>query len=171
MAVSRRREAGEALSLWRLAALVVAAFSRGPSFAHVLEAPPRLGRWAPELWREATVFGGQYQLFGSVGGALDAAAVAVTAIMAYRVRGQAGAGWAIAGAACFALSLAAWFAIVAPANGVLATWAPGPLPANFEAVRNRWEVGHLVVEAWKSLGFLAVALSVAQAARPDRRIG
>jgi hypothetical protein len=55
--------------------------------------------------------------------------------------------------------------IVAPANAILATWQPGPLPADFYAIRNRWEGGHMVVAALKMCGFIAVALSaLAQAA-------
>ena len=50
--------------------LTLAALSLGPSFAHVLEAPPRLTIWSPELWREATVFNGQFQLFATIGGPL-----------------------------------------------------------------------------------------------------
>ena len=36
-------------------AAVIAALSLGPSFAHVLEAGPRLSVWPPQLWRETTV--------------------------------------------------------------------------------------------------------------------
>jgi hypothetical protein len=32
---------------WRLLTLVISALSLGPSFAHVLEAYPRLSLWAP----------------------------------------------------------------------------------------------------------------------------
>ena len=35
-------------------AILVMALSLGPSFAHLLEAPPRLTAWPPELWREAS---------------------------------------------------------------------------------------------------------------------
>ena len=63
----------------RFISLLVTALSRGPSFAHVLEAPPRLMKWSSELWREATVFNGQYQMFGLLGGPLDGAAVVITA--------------------------------------------------------------------------------------------
>ena len=144
-----------------LAALIVTALSLGPSFAHVLEAPPRLLDWPPELWREATVFHGQYRLFGLIGGALDCGAVLVTAGLAFALRGHRPAfGQALAGAALFAAALAVWFAWVAPANSLLATWQPGPLPADFQAVRNRWESGHMVVAGLKLLGFVATALAV-----------
>jgi hypothetical protein len=146
---------------WPLAALVLAALSLGPSFAHVLEAPPRLADWPPELWREATVFHGQFRVFGLLGGPLDGGAVLVTGILAYLLRGQRPAfRYAAAGAAFFACGLATWLAWVAPANAVLATWQPGPLPGNFHAIRDRWETGHMVIAGLKFCGFIAVALAV-----------
>lgn len=146
---------------WSLAALIVTALSLGPSFAHVLEAPPRLLDWPPELWREATVFHGQFRLFGILGGPLDGGAVLVTAGLAFVLRGRRLTfAWALAGAVLFAGSLAVWLAWVAPANGILATWRPGPIPADFQAVRDRWETGHMVIAGLKLLGLVAIALAV-----------
>lgn len=142
----------------RVVVLLVTALSLGPSFAHVLEAPPRLLHWSPMLWRETTVFNGQYQFFGMLGGPLDGAAVLLTATMAFVMRTNTNAfGLAVAGAVCYALALIAWVAIVSPANAVLATWLPGPLPADFESIRNRWEIGHMIVAGLKVVGFIAVA--------------
>jgi hypothetical protein len=59
------------------------------------------------------------------------------------------------------LGVAAVFLLVAPANAVLATWTPGPLPADFAAVRWRWESGHMVVAALKALGLVALLTSLA----------
>lgn len=146
---------------WSLAALVITALSLGPSFAHVLEAPPRLTRWPPELWREATVFNGQFQLFAIVGGPLDIGAILVTAVLAYTLRhDRPSFRYALAGSALFAAGLATWFAWVAPANAVLATWQPGPVPEDFTAIRDRWETGHMAVAGIKLAGFVATALSV-----------
>jgi hypothetical protein len=58
---------------------------------------------------------------------------------------------------------------VAPANAVLATWQPGPIPPDFAAIRDRWETGHMAVAALKLLGFMATALAVvASGRRPDQ---
>jgi hypothetical protein len=153
---------GEAmLRILNLLVLTVTALSLGPSFAHVLEAPPRLAVWPAELWREATVFNGQFQLFAIIGGPLDIAAILGTALLAYAFRGeQPGFRMALGGCLLFALSLAVWFAWVAPANGILATWTRGPIPENFENVRNRWETGHMAVAGLKLLGFMATALAI-----------
>jgi hypothetical protein len=140
-----------------MTALVLAALSLGPSFAHVLEAPPRLGTWSPELWREATVFNGQFQLFAWIGGPLDVAAILVTALLVYFLAGDRPAFWfALTGACLLAGGLLAWVTLVAPANTVLATWQAGTLPTSFDAIRWRWESGHMVVAAIKLLAFVAI---------------
>ena len=144
--------------------LTITALSLGPSFAHVLEAPPRLTVWPPELWRDATVFHGQFQLFAIIGGPLDIAAILGTALLAYAMRHERpGFRYALAGCLLFALALGVWFAWVAPANRILATWSPGPIPEDFHAVRMRWETGHMAVASLKLLGFLATALATTSA--------
>jgi hypothetical protein len=143
-----------------LAAVLLAALSLGPSFAHVLEAPPRLSVWTPELWRETTVFNRQFVLFLAVGAPLDLAAIIVAALFAYLLRGETSAfRFALAGTSLLILALAAWFTLVSPANSILATWKPGPIPVDFEAVRRRWETGHMVVAALKALGLAAICIA------------
>lgn len=145
------------LFIVNMAALVLAALSLGPSFAHVLEAPPRLNTWSPELWREATVFNGQFQLFAWIGGPLDVAAILASALLVYLLAADRPALWfALAGACLLAGGLLAWVILVAPANTVLATWRAGAIPADFDTVRWRWEAGHIVVAALKALAFVAV---------------
>jgi hypothetical protein len=144
-----------------LISLLLAALSLGPSFAHVLEAPPRLFVWSPELWREATVFNGQFALFAKAGAPLDVGAILVAFFLAYLLAGERSAFWfALAGAGLLAAGLAAWATLVAPANAILATWKPGPIPPDFEAVRLRWESGHMVVAAAKLLGFASISLAL-----------
>ena len=60
-----------AVFIWSFLVLLAMALSLGPSFAHLLEAPPRLTVWPPELWREATVFNGQFVYFAVLGAPLD----------------------------------------------------------------------------------------------------
>jgi hypothetical protein len=142
-------------------AIVIAALSLGPSFAHALEAPPRLKVWPPELWREATVFNGQFRLFLAVGAPLDVTAIVVPVILAFVVRDDSRSCLLfIAFAAFYAVALALWFALVAPANAALATWTPGPIPADFRAVQWRWESGHMAVAAAKFVGFIFAALAL-----------
>lgn len=60
----------------------------------------------------------------------------------------------------YLIALGAWFALVKPANDVLATWVPGPIPDNFETIRSRWETGHMVVTGFKAVGFIALAIGL-----------
>lgn len=149
------------LFIWSLLTLLVASLSLGPSFAHVLESWPRLTIWPPELWREATVFNGQFMLFAIVGAPLDLGSIVAAAVLAFLLRRDRPAFWfALLGALLFAASLAVWFGVVAPANGVLATWTPGPIPENFEAIRSRWETGHMMVAVIKFAGLASLIVAL-----------
>lgn len=148
---------------WRFLTILLAALSLGPSYAHVLEAAPRLSQWTPELWREATVFGGQFRLFAVIGGPIDLGVVLAAGILAVLSRRLRPAfGLALAGCLLYALALALWAAWVAPANAVLAGWRPGPIPPDFDAVRWRWEAGHMAVAALKLPGLAAITMSALQ---------
>ncbi|MDX8530653.1 DUF1772 domain-containing protein [Mesorhizobium sp. VK25A] len=149
------------LLFWSVLTVFVAALSLGPSFAHVLESLPRLTKWSPALWREATVFNGQFLLFAVVGAPLDIAAILCPALLAWMLRGEPFAfRFALVAALLYAAALALWFGLVKPANDILATWTPGPIPENFEAVRLRWETGHMAVTAAKALGFISLSLGL-----------
>jgi hypothetical protein len=148
------------LLFWSVLTALVAALSLGPSFTHVLEAPPRLA-WPPDLWRETTVFNAQFWLFAAVGAPIDIAAILCPGVLAFLVWHDAPAfRFALAATVLYALALVAWFGLVNPANAVLATWTPGPIPADFDAIRLRWETGHMVVAAFKLAGFLSLAFAL-----------
>jgi uncharacterized paraquat-inducible protein A len=153
-----------------LLSLLLAAFSFGPSFAHVLESLPRLRTWPPELWRDATVFHGQFVLFLVVGAPLDVAAILASLWLTWTMRHeQPTFHLALIGFVLLAVALAVWFARVSPANTVLATWHSGAIPADFDAVRWRWESGHMMVATLKALGLLAICLAVLGPRRPARQ--
>lgn len=158
---------------WCVITIVVMALSLGPSFAHLLEAPPRLTVWSPELWREATVFNAQFMWFAIMGGPLDVGAILAGAILVYLLRRERTPfRLAVAATVLFAVSLAVWLSVVAPVNAELATWKPGPVPENFEALRNRWETGHIVMTGIKLCGLVAaicVGLSAGRASVARRR--
>lgn len=156
--MGERRSAAERWTF--VAALVLAALCLAPSYAHLLEAPPRLLRWSPELWREATVFNGQFVLFALAGAPVEIGCIVATGAAAWMVKGR----WevfvpALASCLLYALALALWFAVVARANAVLATWTPGPIPADFEAVRTRWEGGHIAIAVVKLVAFALLAVA------------
>lgn len=149
------------LLFWSILTATVAALSLGPSFAHVLESLPRLTKWSPFLWRETTVFNGQFLLFLVIGAPLDLAAIGCPGLLAWMLRDDRPAFWfVLAAAVLYAGSLAAWSVLVKPANDVLSTWVPGPIPENFEAIRLRWETGHMVVAGIKAAGFISLIVGL-----------
>jgi hypothetical protein len=151
-----------AVYLGSILSLVLTALSLGPSYAHVLEALPRLTVWPAELWRDATVFHRQFEWYAIIGAPVDVAAIIAAFALAFLMRDRRPAFWlTFAGAACLAAGLAAWFALVAPANAVLATWQPGAIPPDFDIIRTRWETGHMVVAAFKLCGFVLLCVAVA----------
>jgi hypothetical protein len=155
---------------WSILTLILAALSLAPSFAHLLEAPPRLRIWPQSLWIETTVMHGQFTLFRNIGGPLDILAIVAAAVLAWLTRDTGAWKWAAAGALFLALALAVWFLRVAPANTTLAAWAQGAPPVNFEAVRNRWEGGHMIAAALKAVGLVLIALAVVPVTRPPATI-
>ena len=147
----------------KVVCLVLTALSLAPSYAHVLEALPRLTVWPPELWRDATVFHRQFEWYAWIGAPIDVVAIIAAFTLAFLVRGRRASFWlVVAGAACLATGLGVWFAIVAPANAVLATWQPGPIPADFDTIRTRWETGHMIVAALKFYGLILLCAAVAR---------
>lgn len=149
------------LLFWCTLTATIAALSLGPSFAHVLESVPRLTKWSPSLWRETTVFNGQFLLFAVIGAPLDVAAIACPGLLAWLLRADRPAFWfVLAAAVLYAVSLAMWSILVKPANDVLATWVPGPIPENFDAIRLRWETGHMIVTGIKAAGFVSLIVGL-----------
>lgn len=153
--------------LFTVLLIVVAALNLALSFAHLVEAPPRLWVWSPELWREATVFNGQFTLFAPLGAVLEIATILGAGALAWGCRNDGrGLRPALLATLFFAFGLGIWLAVVAPANAVLATWSPGPVPVGFETVRLRWEGGHIAITLVKVLAFsmlASAALSRAEA--------
>ena len=41
-------------------------------------------------------------------------------------------------------------------NHVLGAWVPGPIPENFDAIRLRWETGHMIIAGIKAAGFISL---------------
>jgi hypothetical protein len=149
------------LLFWSVLTALIAALSLGPSFAHVLESVPRLTRWSPDLWRETTVFNAQFWMFAAVGAPLDILAIVCPAILTWRLRGDSPAfGYGLTATVLYLAALVTWALWVQPANSELATWQPGPIPSGFDAIRLRWETGHMAVAALKFCGFFSLVLAL-----------
>lgn len=152
--------------VWIVLTLALAALSLAPSYAHVLEAAPRLGTWPASLWITSTVQGRQFELFRSVGGPIDVAAILAIVGLAMLSRTSPRFGGILAGAICYALALVVWAVVVEAANRTLVNWRPEFVPPDFQAVRDRWERGHMAVASLKFVGFVALSIGISAGEEP-----
>ncbi|MGH7503773.1 MAG: DUF1772 domain-containing protein, partial [Longimicrobiales bacterium] len=154
------QEAAMLIPIWRFTTLLLVALSMGLSFCHLMEMPIRL-RWEPVLWITVTNVQGLYWLFGRVGAVIDVAAWVTAVALAFLVRQRLPAfWWTVLGAALMVVAHAAWWALVAPANAIMAGWSPEGIPLDFIEVRNQWEYTHATIALLKILGLCALLLSV-----------
>jgi hypothetical protein len=131
------------LYFWCVLSLTLAALLMGTSFAHVLEMPAML-RYDGPLWLQ--VQHSLYRVYGSIGRAIEVAAIVAAAILAVVLRD-----WrpaliaALAGTVCLAIAfLVVWVMVTNRVNARTAKWMPGTLPADWQRWRRRREVSHAV---------------------------
>ena len=157
----------------RFIVIVLGALTLGLSFAHLMEMPARRS-WDQSLWVATTVHGNLYRMFGPKGPGpwIEVSAILSTVTLAYLVRGDRRAFiWTAAGAACLVLAHASWWALVFPANLELASWVAGPVPADWQRWRDRWEFGHATGCIMRLLGFAALVGSVVRETRASYPAG
>ena len=131
------------LYFWCVLSLTLAALLMGTSFAHVLEMPAKL-RYDGPLWLQ--VQHSLYRVYGSIGGAIEVAAIVAAAILAVVLRD-----WrpaliaALAGTVCLVIAfLFVWVPVTSRVNARTAKWTRDTLPADWERWRRRWEISHAV---------------------------
>lgn len=143
------------IKLWRFVALMLCALTLGMGICHVMEMPARMS-WDQALWVGTTVQGGLYRMFGTVGAAIDLAAIGSAGILALLLRDTADFRLAAIGAGLYLLALLGWLAVVFPANIELAKWLTAHPPDDWAATRLQWETGHAVNTAFQLAGFGAL---------------
>lgn len=144
--------------------LLFAALGLAPGFAHLLEMPVKL-RYPPEMYFQVTST--LYSHFGIVGSVVQVAALGTAIAFVVVSRRMPGAGLALAGAILLAVSLVAWGSLVQPVNSA---WADGIraatlTPADYTALRPRWEYGHLVAFVLWLGGFCALLAAALRSPR------
>lgn len=147
------------LKSWNFITLLLAALTMGLTFAHALEALPKL-RWDAGLY--LSVQSNLYYLFGRVGAAVELGAIIAAFALAFAVRHQRGAfRWTSAGALIFSLSLGVWVLFVAPVNAEIGAWQQaGVVPPDWKHWRNQWEAAQAASFVLHLLGFGALLRSV-----------
>jgi Domain of unknown function (DUF1772) len=151
------------VKIWQFATLILASLNTGLAFCHVLEMPAKLTLRASEYATVQTI----YRYFGPVGALLEPGSVLAAAGLAVLARGRRPAfPLAVAGTACLATALAAWFGFVAPMNAEMrARWSPESMPSDWTRVRDQWEYAHTGRFVLQLVGLGALLLSVLAGAR------
>src|SRR6185312_1056095 len=98
-----------------------------------------------------------YPYYAWVGAPAELGAVALLIVLCFLVRGRKPS-FALTLAAT--ICMAAWFAVVAPANTQMAQWTTIPLPDSWMDTRRHWEFGHATSAVLDLIGFGALMASV-----------
>lgn len=145
-----------ALKAGQLFAVLLTALALVPAGAHLFELPNKIGLPRDAYFAAQGLYRG-WALFGLVWfGAL--AANSALAFALWRRRRAAAARLALAAASLVALSLAVFFAWTQPANLATENWTRAP--ADWEALRSRWERSHAANAGLLFLALCSVVLSV-----------
>jgi hypothetical protein len=148
-------------------ALTLTAIGLAPGIAHLLELPVKLA-YPPADY--AAVTSTLYRWFGVVGGGVQTIATLAVALLAYRMRHEAGAMLSWVAVAALVCSLAIWGGAVAPVNSA---WAAAGTPGSasfvdaYARLRLRWEFGHVAaLVSWLVGWFALVGVVVGHPGRP-----
>lgn len=157
------------LRTWRFITLLLAALGLTLGAAHVLELPPKM-RYDAEMYTAVTST--LYQLFGSVGAAVQIGSLFAGIVLTFMVRRRPAFRLTLLGTFGLVLSLSLWAVLVAPVN---AEWlqimqaAPESAPAAYLRLRTRWEYGHVVAFVAWLIGFSLLLLAALRETDPTTR--
>lgn len=147
-------------------AVLATALTMGLEFSHVLEWPVKAA-YPGDLY--VRLQESLYVWFGTLGGALYVLAVLAGVVLAVLHRRNRRA-FAVTGAAAGAqvASLATFFAVIYPVNLALPI-GQGVVPANWEAMRFRWELGHTIGFVLFTTAFVLQVAFLLHTASPGAR--
>jgi hypothetical protein len=147
-----------------LVAVLLTALTMGLEFAHVLEWPQKQHYpGALYVYLQESL----YVWFGNLGGVVYVLAVVTTVTLALLVRRERGRRWQVGtAAALLVIALASFLAVVYPVNLRLPVGSAGTVPADWTALRDRWELGHAIGFGLFTTSFVLLVLT---AVREERR--
>lgn len=154
------------------AVLLLTAAAMALEFAHVLE-------WAPKASYPGTLYvrlqESLYVWFGDIGAVIYVLAVVATLALAILARHDRPARMPLAAAAGVeVIALIVFLTVVYPVNFQFPVHGTGAVPANWTALRDRWELGHAIGFVLFTAAFvllLTTALRPGTAPSASRRIG
>ncbi len=143
--------------------LILAAVSFGLTFAHFLEIPGKRQLSGAEWTKVQHTFYGGYAIFGAiaeVGGLLVSLALVVRGR-----RDGVRSPWPIVSAIAFAAMLAAYWFGNRPINDQVAAWTAETVPADWTALRDRWDTVHTLSAVFAAVAFGSLLIGVLTAPR------
>lgn len=151
-------------------ALLLTALTMGLEFAHLLEWPQK--QHYPG-WLYVRLQESLYIWFGNLGGVLYVLAVVATVGLAILVRRQRRLwAWFASAAGVQVIALITFLTIVYPVNLRLPVNSNGTVPADWTALRDRWELGHAIGFVLFTVSFvLLIVTLVRQADLAERPVG
>lgn len=148
-------------------AVLLTAWAMGLEYAHVLEWPAKAGYPAGLYVRLQESL---YIWFGNVGGVLYVLAIVLSIATAVLLRHDRTARRLTGAAAGLEIvALATFFMIIYPVNLRLPVHGAGSVPADWAALRNRWELGHTIGFVLFTAAFTLQLLTLLR--RSDRPAG
>lgn len=148
------------LTILEFLAILLTALALIPGGAHALALPNKI-RLPQERYFAAQQI---YQGWALVG-IVSVAALMADLGLAYALRDQPAASWlSLAGGLCLAATLVMFFVRIWPANQDTDDWAS--TPPNWQALRKRWEYGHLANAALTLAGLCLIIAAVLTARTP-----
>ena len=140
-------------------ALVLTTLALVPGGAHLLELANKLELAETDYFIVQAIYRGWAFL-----GVVTVAALIANLALAIATRGQGPAfGFALLAFVCMAVSLVVFFTFTYPANVATDNWTA--VPADWEAMRWKWEMSHAASALITFVAFCATALSVLSAKR------
>jgi hypothetical protein len=139
---------------WQFAAILFTALMLAPGAAHLFALPNKIGLARDDYFITQQVYRGWAIL-----GLLIFAALLSNAVLAYLVRDQDRPFlFALLSALAIFATLVIFFVWVFPGNQATDNWTS--IPANWEALRSRWEYGHAASAIVSILALCSTTLSV-----------
>ncbi len=128
------------------------------TLCHVLEMPGKLAL-SGDVWLAV-----QHHLYGTfawVGAIGEIGAIVFSGWLFVLLRDRRPAGaLALLATLCAVAGLASWFMLVAPLNKIIAAATATSMPADWEAVRLQWELGHAVAAGLFTVAWVALVLGL-----------
>ncbi len=159
------------LKIARFVSLLSTALALGLTLAHVLELPGRRTLGGAEWLEVQHTFYGGFAVVGGVSEIVAILAAATTLFLARRHRGVLLLTSVALG--CLVAMVLVFLFGNAPINQQVAGWTPATLPADWTALRDRWETAHtasfgLALTAFVALLVAALRDATSVPRAPDR---